>query len=75
MDSVWAVMYFALTTLSTIGFGDFKPISDEERILMIFCFIIGVAIFSISLGNFSESASKFSEISKDFEDSENLSCF
>jgi len=73
IDSVWAVMYFALTTLSTIGFGDYKPISDEERILMVFCFILGVAIFSISLGNFSESAAKYAEIEKDFEDSDHLS--
>ena len=40
-------VYFAMTTLSTIGFGDYYPISNWERIVMIFYFIGGVAVFSI----------------------------
>jgi len=53
--SQWAVMYFSLTTLSTIGFGDFHPISDSEKLLMVVCFIGGVGVFTIMLGNFSDS--------------------
>jgi len=51
-------MYFALTTLTTIGFGDYHPISDSEKIVMVFCFIGGVGVFTIMLGNFTDSISR-----------------
>lgn len=42
-------MYFALTSLSTIGFGDFYPITDFERLLTSFVLLIGVMLFSYVL--------------------------
>ena len=61
-----------MTTLSTIGFGDFMPVSNAEKILMIFCFILGIAVFTIMLGNFSDSLLRIIEISKDYEDTDTL---
>jgi hypothetical protein len=49
-----AFMYFAFTTLSTVGFGDFAPRSDFERVVGSFILLLGVAIFSYILGNFQE---------------------
>jgi len=42
--------YFALTTLTTIGLGDFYPIDSFERILGIFVFLIGVTGMSFIVG-------------------------
>jgi len=39
------VMYFGLTTLSSVGFGDFHPKSDIGRVLFCFVMVIGVMIF------------------------------
>jgi hypothetical protein len=44
--------YFALTTLSTVGYGDFYPQSNVERIIAVFVMLCGVAFFSYILGNF-----------------------
>ena len=44
--------YFALTTLSTVGFGDFYPVSDGERIMGSLVILIGVALFSIIISEF-----------------------
>jgi len=41
-----------LTTLATIGFGDYYPISDTERVLGIALFLIGSVIFSLLMGVF-----------------------
>lgn len=41
------LMYFFLTTLSTVGYGDFYPSSISEKIVGIFIEIVGVTIFSI----------------------------
>jgi hypothetical protein len=46
--------YFAMTTLSTIGLGDFRPISDQERIVGSMLLLFGVMIFSSILGNFMD---------------------
>ena len=42
-------MYFALTSLSTVGFGDYYPITDFERLLTSFVLLIGVMLFSYVL--------------------------
>ena len=44
--------YFTLTTLSTVGFGDYAPRSDPERMFGAFVLMFGVAIFSKFLGDF-----------------------
>ena len=47
-------MYFAFTSLSTVGFGDFAPRSDLERVIGAFVLLFGVAIFSLIMANFME---------------------
>ena len=44
---VLASMYFAFTSLSTVGFGDYHAINDIERVFGAFIILFGVAIFSI----------------------------
>jgi len=44
--------YFAVTTLTTVGFGDFHPRSDFERVIMTIGMLFGVAIFAFFLGEF-----------------------
>lgn len=39
-----------LTSLSTVGYGDYYPISNVERILSIFIMIFGVTFFSYFIG-------------------------
>ena len=43
-------IYFAFTTLSTVGFGDYHPRSMAERIIGAIILFFGVAIFSIFMG-------------------------
>ena len=40
------------TTLSTVGFGDYNPKSEVERVIMTFILLIGVACFSWIMGQF-----------------------
>ena len=39
--------YYAITMLSTVGYGDMYPISNVEKIVAVFCMMIGVAVFSV----------------------------
>ena len=48
------MVYFSTTTLSTVGFGDFAPRSNSERVFSCFVLIFGVAIFSIMMDLFKD---------------------
>ena len=53
-EKIVAVTYYAFTSLSTVGFGDFHPKSDFERMMCAFILLFGVAIFSYIMGIFIE---------------------
>lgn len=54
------VCYFSITTLSTVGYGDFYPISNVEKIMGIVIMLAGVAFFSFVMSSFIEIISNFS---------------
>lgn len=45
-------MYFMLTTLSTVGYGDYYPYSMSEKIFGCILQILGVTLFSIVMNQF-----------------------
>ena len=69
------VMYFAFSSLSTVGLGDYHPRSDFERLCCSFILLFGVAIFSIIMGNFSEILISFKSFNAGLDDGDNLTKF
>lgn len=53
-DRLIICCYFILTTLSTVGYGDFTPISNNEKLLCIILMICGVAFFSYIMSHFTD---------------------
>ena len=51
--------YFALTTLSTVGYGDMSPVSEAEMLVGVVIMLGGVAFFSFIMGNFIEIVSSY----------------
>lgn len=68
-------MYFAFTTLSTVGFGDYYPQSDVERLLGSFILLIGVAIFSYCMGELLAMIDKIKNLEIEYNDEESLEKF
>lgn len=54
-----AVWYWATTTLASVGYGDYHPISNGERLITGLIFLIGVAAFSFIMGNFIDMLMEF----------------
>ena len=52
MTQAIVVCYFALTTLSTIGYGDYYPISRNEKLVGIIFMLVGIVFFSQIMGSF-----------------------
>ena len=69
------MMYWAFTTLSTVGLGDYYPMSNYERALSSFGFLMGVAVFSYIMGNFAEIIQFILDINNELEEGEQLTVF
>lgn len=67
--------YFAFTSLSTVGFGDYAPRSDLERAVGAFMLLCGVAIFSIIMGQFIAILNSFNQFNEENNDGDNLTKF
>lgn len=68
-------MYFALTTLSTVGFGDYTPRSNTERTYGALLLLIGVSVFSFLMGNFLDILGTYNDLLANFDDGDTLSKF
>jgi hypothetical protein len=53
-DRLVKVWYYAITTLSTIGYGDFHLVSTNERWIASFILMFGVSVFSLIMSQFIE---------------------
>ena len=50
-DVILRLFYFAFTTLTTIGFGDFHPKGDIERLYTSMMLLFGVMLMTYVMGN------------------------
>jgi hypothetical protein len=67
--------YFSFTTLSTVGFGDYHPISSGERLVMIVIMLLGIMCFSYIMGLFTEILNTFTTINHPIEEYQSLDLF
>ena len=50
-------VYWALTTLTTVGYGDITPANNAERVYALVCLLIGALVFGYILGAVGEMMS------------------
>ena len=74
-DNVVIMIYFAFTSLSTVGFGDYFPVGDFERLFTSVILLAGVATFSYIMDNFMQIVRSMEEFNRELEDSEGLQKF
>lgn len=55
------MFYYISTTLSTVGLGDYRPISDSERVEIIPYLLFGYLIFSYLIGEMQEISKRIHE--------------
>ena len=58
-DQLIVSLYYSLTMLSTVGYGDLFPISNLEMIVGVICMWMGVASFSVIMDQFSQCQEDF----------------
>ena len=45
------IVYYALTTITVVGFGDWHPQNNYERAFCLLLLLVGVVVFSFMVGN------------------------
>ncbi len=65
IKNFFSAFYWSIVTLSTVGFGDITPVSDEGRFVTIFIIISGVGVLSfftsLIVSAFNERLDEFKE--------------
>jgi hypothetical protein len=69
------MVYYAFTSLSTVGFGDFNPRSDAERLFIAVVLFMGVSIFSYIMGDLMKIIDEIKMIEAEIDDGDNLAKF
>ena len=69
------MIYYAFTSLSTVGFGDYVPRSDSERLFISMVLLFGVLTFSYVMGNFIQIIDSLKKQNATIDDGDNLSKF
>lgn len=49
IHSLVTALYFAVVTMSTVGYGDILPVTDESRLFVVSLIIFGITVFATSL--------------------------
>jgi voltage-gated potassium channel len=57
-SSVFACMWWALTTLTTVGYGDIFPVTTGGRIFTFFILVIGLGVVAVPTGLLASALSK-----------------
>ncbi|EAR82348.1 cation channel family protein (macronuclear) [Tetrahymena thermophila SB210] len=62
--------YFVMTTITTVGYGDYTPQSNNEKIVGIIIMILGIAFFSYIMGNFTDVLTSQKKLGEGFKSSD-----
>jgi hypothetical protein len=57
-EQYWTCIYWAVSTVSTIGYGDVRPVNHVERQYVLFVVVAGVLSFSFAMGIISSLMGK-----------------
>jgi hyperpolarization activated cyclic nucleotide-gated potassium channel 2 len=60
-------LYWALTTMATIGYGDIYPITELEKVFTMFCMIVACGTFAFMVGSVTSIINGGNTIIRDFK--------
>jgi hypothetical protein len=64
--------YFAMTTITTVGYGDIRGNSTTERVICIFLHLIGVLSYSFASGSLTSIIANYDQINQKNQEKMNV---
>ncbi len=78
VNTFFEAVYWSIVTISTVGYGDITPVTEEGRIVSMFVIVAGIAVFSFTTSlivtAFTEKLDEIKDI-KLIDDIENMKKF
>lgn len=71
-DSPWderyvSSLYWAITTMITVGYGDITPLTSAEKLYTIFCMLLACGVFGYTMNRIGNIFQSFEETSLEFK--------
>nr|WP_205170342.1 potassium channel family protein [Bacillus pakistanensis] len=63
--TVFESFWWTMTTLTTVGYGDYSPITVPGRLLGIFLFIFGIGIIGLLISNVVDSLTTYNQLKRE----------
>ena len=60
-------LYWSIITITTMGYGDVLPVTNDERIFVIFVSIVGAVVFSYTMGTLTQLVTSASNANMKFD--------
>jgi hypothetical protein len=60
--------YLAVMTTSTVGYGDVSPVTDGERICLIFAMLLGASVYAYVVGNICDIVGTLNQRESEFQE-------
>jgi voltage-gated potassium channel len=54
VDGTWDGLWWAITTMTTVGYGDISPVTDSGRIIAIVVMVVGIGFLTMLIGAAAE---------------------
>jgi hypothetical protein len=67
MEKYINALYFALTTMVTIGYGDIKGVTTAERICTIAMMVIGAGLYAFNLNDISHIVGNYNMLANQYK--------
>ena len=74
-DLIITFWYFSFTTITTVGLGDYYPVSNFDRLFFSFYILAAVLVFSVVMSELDEVLRTQLSLSQDITDDEGLQQF
>lgn len=70
-----SIFYFAFTSLTTVGFGDYYPMSEIEKLFGALMLLFGVLIFSYIMGEYVALLEQYKQHNLEYDEGDKLRLF
>ncbi|WP_223155053.1 potassium channel family protein [Alkalibacillus aidingensis] len=59
LESLWNSFYFVMTTFSTVGYGDYSPVTFAGKLFAVFMYLVGIGLLGVVIGKIVDAFSIF----------------